>query len=98
MWDSSRKAAVSGVGFSKVYRHTDVPLGKLAVDAVREAVASSGLQMSDIEGLCIYPEFPAAGSGNATGRGYRTSLSTACITCSARRFRTSGGTSRTRQE
>jgi hypothetical protein len=51
MWENRCKIAVSGVGYSKVSRLADVPLAAHALTAVKEAVADSGLQMSDIDGL-----------------------------------------------
>jgi hypothetical protein len=51
MWENRCKVAVSGVGFSKVTRSADIPLAAHALTAVKEAVADSGLQMSDIDGL-----------------------------------------------
>src|SRR5438105_12406072 len=61
MWENRCKVAVSGVGFSKVSRTADVPLAVHALTAVKEAVADSGLAMSDIDGLATYPELPATG-------------------------------------
>jgi len=51
MWENRCKVAVSGVGFSKVTRSAEVPLAAHALTAVKEAVADSGLQLSDIDGL-----------------------------------------------
>ena len=48
MWDNRCKIAVSGVGYSKVSRMADIPLAAHALEAVKGAVADSGLQMSDI--------------------------------------------------
>jgi len=45
-------AAFVGVGHSPIYRHDDVPLGQLAMDAVRAAIADAGLKDSDIDGIC----------------------------------------------
>ena len=61
MWENRCKVAVSGVGFSKVTRSAEIPLAAHALTAVKEAVADSGLQMSDIDGLATYPELPATG-------------------------------------
>lgn len=54
-----------GVGRSEVARRLDRPLGLLAVDAVRAAVADAGLELRDVDGLTTYPELPAAGHGAA---------------------------------
>ena len=67
MWENRCKVAVSGVGFSKVTRSAEVPLAAHAVIAVKEAVADSGLQMSDIDGLATYPELPATGHAEVDG-------------------------------
>ena len=48
MWDNRCKIAVSGVGFSKVTRSADIPLAAHALEAVKGAVADSGLRMADI--------------------------------------------------
>src|SRR4051812_22874252 len=67
MWDNRCKVALSGVGFSKVSRTADVPLAAHALTAVKEAVADSGLEMSDIDGLATYPELPATGHTEVDG-------------------------------
>ena len=59
MWDNRCKIAVSGVGYSKVSRLADMPLAAHALEAVKGAVADSGLEMSDIDGLATYPERPS---------------------------------------
>src|SRR3984893_19264918 len=67
MWENRCKVAVSGVGFSKVTRSAEVPLAAHALTAVKEAVADSGLEMSDIDGLATYPELPATGHAEVDG-------------------------------
>src|SRR5256714_14260263 len=67
MWENRCKVAVSGVGFSKVSRSADVPLAVHALIAVKEAVADSGLELSDIDGLATYPELPATGHAEVDG-------------------------------
>src|SRR5438477_1923014 len=67
MWQNRCKVAVSGVGFSKVSRTADVPLAAHALIAVKEAVADSGLEMADIDGLATYPELPATGHAEVDG-------------------------------
>jgi hypothetical protein len=59
--------AISGVGFSKVTRSAEIPLAAHALTAVKEAVADSGLQLSDIDGLATYPELPATGHAEVDG-------------------------------
>src|ERR1700684_1597008 len=67
MWENRCKVAVSGVGFSKVSRSADIPLAAHALAAVKDAVADSGLEMSDIDGLATYPELPATGHAEVDG-------------------------------
>ena len=67
MWENRCKVAVSGVGFSKVRRSAKMPLAAHARTAVKEAIAASGLQMSDIDGLATYPELPATGHADVDG-------------------------------
>src|SRR5262249_45122219 len=67
MWEHRCKVAVSGVGFSRVTRSAEVPLAAPALEAVRGAVADSGLAMSDIDGLATYPELPATGHAVVDG-------------------------------
>ena len=67
MWENRCRIAVSGVGYSKVTRTADVPLAAHALTAVREAVADSGLQIEDIDGLATYPELPATGHAEVDG-------------------------------
>src|SRR5207244_4721815 len=67
MWENRCKVAVSGVGYSKVSRSADIPLAAHALTAVKEAVADSGLKMSDIDGLATYPELPATGHAEVDG-------------------------------
>ena len=61
------KVAVVGVGHSKVYRRAEEPLGKLAVDAARAAIADAGLEVKDIDGVTTSPVHPAAGVGALDG-------------------------------
>ena len=67
MWENRCKVAVSGVGFSKVTRSAEIPLAAHALEAVKGAVADSGLEMSDIDGLATYPELPATGHAEIDG-------------------------------
>src|SRR5919199_2134187 len=67
MWENRCKVAVSGVGFSKVSRTAETPLAVHALTAVKEAVADSGLKMTDIDGLATYPELPATGHAEIDG-------------------------------
>ena len=67
MWDNRCKIAISGVGFSKATRTAETPLAAHALEAVQAAVADSGLNMSDIDGLATYPELPATGHAEIDG-------------------------------
>src|SRR5882762_9549864 len=67
MWDHRCKIVVSGVGYSKVTRSADIPLAAHALEAVKGAVADSGLQLADIDGLSTYPELPATGHAEVDG-------------------------------
>src|SRR5260370_1781945 len=67
MWENRGKVGVRGVGFSEVRRSEEVPLAAHALTAVKEAVADSGLEMSDIDGLATYPELPATGHAEVDG-------------------------------
>ena len=67
MWENRCKIALSGVGYSKVTRSADLPLAAHALEAVKGAVADSGLKMADIDGLSTYPELPATGHAEVDG-------------------------------
>ena len=67
MWDNRCRIAISGVGYSKATRSAERPLAAHALDAVRDAVAESGLEMKDIDGLSTYPELPATGHAEVDG-------------------------------
>lgn len=67
MRENRAKVAVVGVGHSKVYRRAEEPLGKLAVDAARAAIADAGLKVSDIDGVATSPTHPAGGVGHTNG-------------------------------
>lgn len=60
-------AAIAGVGISRVYRHDEVALGVLAVEAIRAAVADAGLETKDIDGLSTTPYQPFEGAGDTEG-------------------------------
>jgi len=52
------RAAVVGVGHSKVYRHDDVSLGVLSIDACLKAIEDAGLVPGDIDGVVVDPLQP----------------------------------------
>ena len=67
MWENRCKIAVAASGYSKVTRSAEMPLAAHALEAVKGAVADSGLQMADIDGLATYPELPATGHAEVDG-------------------------------
>jgi acetyl-CoA acetyltransferase/uncharacterized OB-fold protein len=60
------KVALTGIGMSKISRHSGVDPLSLTIEACRMAVADAGLTMSDIDGLSTYPGGPAS-SGFSEG-------------------------------
>ncbi|MSQ31007.1 MAG: hypothetical protein EXR64_03130, partial [Dehalococcoidia bacterium] len=50
-WEGKNKVAIVGIGFSKIGRMLERPLGALAVDASLAAIADAGLTVPDIDGL-----------------------------------------------
>jgi acetyl-CoA acetyltransferase len=67
MWQGKGKIAIVGIGFSEISRRPQKPLGLLAVDACRAAIADAGLAAGQIDGVATYPESPFAGAGNRDG-------------------------------
>ena len=67
MWQGRGKTAIVGIGFSELVRQSKRPLGLLALDACREAIADAGLGPQQIDGLATYPEAPFLGAGNRDG-------------------------------
>ncbi|MGH7841976.1 MAG: thiolase C-terminal domain-containing protein [Candidatus Binataceae bacterium] len=67
MWSGRGKTAIVGIGYSEITRRPQKPLGLLAVDACRAAIADAGLDPAQIDGLATYPESPFAGAGNRDG-------------------------------
>jgi len=67
MWQGRGKTAIVGIGFSELVRQSRRPLGLLALDACREAIADAGLSPQQIDGLATYPEAPFLGAGNRDG-------------------------------
>jgi acetyl-CoA acetyltransferase len=62
------RTAIVGVGHSKVYRHDEVTLGLLAVDACRKAIEDAGLTPADIDGVAVDPMSPFQGAGDVDGK------------------------------
>ncbi|MGH8338162.1 MAG: thiolase C-terminal domain-containing protein, partial [Gammaproteobacteria bacterium] len=67
MWQGRGKTAIAGIGYSGITRRPEKPLGLLAVDACRAAIADAGLEPHQIDGLTTYPESPFAGAGSRDG-------------------------------
>src|SRR5271163_4965752 len=67
MWQGKGKTAIAGIGYSEISRRPQKPLGLLAFDACRAAIADAGLDATQIDGLATYPESPFAGAGNRDG-------------------------------
>ncbi|HLW71561.1 MAG TPA: hypothetical protein VKS22_13175 [Candidatus Binataceae bacterium] len=67
MWAGRGKTAIVGIGYSEITRRPQKPLGLLALDASRAAIADAGLEPAQIDGLATYPESPFAGAGNRDG-------------------------------
>jgi acetyl-CoA acetyltransferase len=67
MWHGKGKTAIVGIGYSELVRQSKRPLGLLAIDACREAIADAGLSPRQIDGLATYPEAPFLGAGTRDG-------------------------------
>jgi acetyl-CoA acetyltransferase len=65
------QVAIVGYGQSMVQRHAARPLGALAVDTARRAIADAGLRVDDIDGFVGSALFPTAGA-HATVDGVST--------------------------
>ena len=67
MWEARGKTAVAGIGFSQLTRTHERPLGQLAIEACRAAIADAGIEPSQIDGLATHPDQPFRGAGNRPG-------------------------------
>jgi acetyl-CoA acetyltransferase len=67
MWSGRGKTAIVGVGYSQLTRHSQKPLGLLAIDACHAAMEDAGVAPEQIDGLTTYPELPAQGAGSRDG-------------------------------
>ncbi|HUN31851.1 MAG TPA: thiolase family protein [Trebonia sp.] len=56
------QVAIAGYAHSQVERHTSRPLGALAIDTAREAIADAGIAVGDIDGVVAAALFPTAGA------------------------------------
>ena len=57
------KAAITGIGASRMGRRLMVPPLSLTIEACEAAIADAGLTMADIDGLSTYPGLDVAGMG-----------------------------------
>ncbi len=57
------KAAITGIGASRLGRRLMVPPLSLTVEACEAAIADAGLTLADIDGLSTYPGLDIAGMG-----------------------------------
>lgn len=58
---ASDQVAIVGYAHSPVQRHAPVPLGALAVDTARQAIADAGLEVGQVDGFVGSALFPSAG-------------------------------------
>ena len=56
------EVVIAGYGHSAVERHADRPLGALAIETARAAIADAGLSPAQIDGFVTGALFPTAGS------------------------------------
>jgi len=64
------QVAIVGCGYSRIGRHLDDPLGVLAVEAARAAAGDAGLDVREIDGLCVFPSPMMHGAGDFEGIDY----------------------------
>lgn len=55
------RVAIVGYAHTAIERHADLPLGALAVDCARDAIADAGLQVTDVDGFVGSALLPTAG-------------------------------------
>ena len=60
------KVAIAGYAHSQVARHADRPLGALAADTARAAIADAGLRVEQIDGFVSSSLLPSAGGQTVT--------------------------------
>jgi acetyl-CoA acetyltransferase len=59
---SSNRVAIAGYAHSPVSRHSELPLGALAVETARAAVDDAGLDVKQVDGFVTASLFPTAGA------------------------------------
>jgi acetyl-CoA acetyltransferase len=62
---AANKVAIVGYAHTQVRRHADRPLGALAVDTARAAIADAGLRVQQIDGFVSSSLLPTAGGQGA---------------------------------
>src|SRR5262245_21815256 len=55
------RVAIAGYHQSQIEQHAERPLGALAVDSARAAIADAGLTVDDVDGVVASSLFPSAG-------------------------------------
>lgn len=60
-FSARNRVAVVGYAQSPIVRHADVPLGVLALDTARQAIADAGLTPKEVDGFVTASLFPTAG-------------------------------------
>lgn len=68
-----RRVVISGTGFSPIARHSDVPVGLLAVGAAKRAMDEAGIDASCIDGLATFPLAGHSTAGATDGIDFVTS-------------------------
>ncbi|MBA2951068.1 thiolase family protein [Streptomyces himalayensis] len=61
-FEAGRQVAIVGYAHSVLRRHAERPLGALAVDVAREAIADAGLRPGSVDGFVTAALFPTAGA------------------------------------
>jgi acetyl-CoA acetyltransferase len=56
------KVAIAGYAQSQIERHATRPLGAIAIDTARAAIADAGLQVPQVDGFVASSMFPTAGA------------------------------------
>lgn len=67
MWAGAGRTAIVGCGVSEIARKDPRPLGELALEACRAAIADAGLDASAVDGLATYPDQPFHGAARQDG-------------------------------
>jgi acetyl-CoA acetyltransferase len=60
-WEGSGRVVIAGCAQSQITRHTEVPLGAIAVETALAAIADAGMDKGQIDGFSTGALFPSAG-------------------------------------